>query len=135
MPYINEHIVMGHLGQDPQCGYSKNGKAYARFSVATTEKWKDNDGQPRERTDWHNVVVWGSGAEFAKEYLHKGDLVLVKAPSRTRQWADKEGNQRYTTELICTRYEHLMALKTRGKDEKSEGTKPVQEDFDDDIPF
>jgi len=96
----------------------------------------------KEKTEWHNIVVWGKGAEFVGEYVHKGDLIMVKAPSRTRKWQDKDGNDRYTTEIVCTRYEHLLALKTAGGGSKpaaaqssQPGASTGQNDFSDDIPF
>jgi single-strand DNA-binding protein len=141
MPYLNEHIVMGHIGQEPEVRYTSGGRAYAHFSVATTEKWKDKDsGEPRERTDWHNVVVWGKGAEFISEYVGKGDLVMVKAPSRTRKWQDKDGNDRYTTEIVCTRFEHFSLLHSKNEKQSSSGQSQQaasgqQDGFDDDIPF
>lgn len=138
MPYLNEHTVIGHLGQKPEVKYTPGGKAVANFSIATTEKWKDKStDEPRERTDWHNVVVWGSGAEFAGNYLDKGDLVMVKAPSRTRKWQDKDGNDRYTTEIVCTRYEHMLALKTKdtGEGKPAAAAPAAEPEFDDDIPF
>lgn len=139
MPYLNEATIMGHVGQEPEIRYSKDGKAIANVSVATTEKWKDKQsGEPRERTEWHRVSVFGSGAEFIKEYVGKGDLVLIKAPIRTRKWQDKDGNDRYTTEITCTRYEHFSLLKSKRDGSHSNTTQshePQQDDFDDDIPF
>lgn len=137
MPYMNEHMVMGHVGQEPDVKYTPSGKAVANLSVATTEKWKDKDGNPKEKTSWHRVVIWGSGAEFVNEYVKKGDLVLVKAPSYTREWEDKDGVKRYTTEITCTRYEHFKLLKSKEGASTDKPAKPVsaQEEFDDDIPF
>lgn len=139
MPYLNEATVMGHVGQEPDIRYTGEGKAIANLSVATTEKWKDRQsGEPRERTEWHRITVFGSGAEFINEYVGKGDLVMVKAPIRTRKWQDKDGNDRYTTEIVCTRYEHFSLLKSKG-DGGQRKTAPAQEQqqdsFDDDIPF
>lgn len=99
MPYMNRHTVMGHLGKDVDMKYMANGNAVANFSVATSEKWKDKQtGEQKERTDWHNVVVYGKQAEWAAEH-RKGELVHVEGPSRTRKWQDKNGQDRYTTEI------------------------------------
>jgi single-strand DNA-binding protein len=137
MPYFNEHLVIGHVGSEPEVKYTTSGKAVANFSVATTEKWKDKDGNQQERTEWHRIVVWDKGAEFVEQYVSKGDLVMVKAPSRTRKWQDNNDVDRYTTEIVCTRYEHFALLKKKveQQQDKPKSPPPVEQDFDDDIPF
>lgn len=138
MPYLNEHTVMGHLGKDVELRYMPNGNSVANFSVATSEKWKDKQtGEQKERTDWHNVVVYGKPAEWAGEH-RKGELVLVKGPSRTRKWQDKSGQDRYTTEI------HAQDVKWFQRSESSsEGRQSEPASYEggggldpnDDIPF
>jgi single-strand DNA-binding protein len=129
---------MGHLGQDPDMKRTGSGKAVCNFSVATTERWKDRtSGEQKEKTEWHRVVCWEKTAEWVGEHLKKGDLVFLRAPIRTRKWEDKDGVTRYTTEIVCTRYEHLIGLP---KEQRSSEGKPAAapeqgEAFDDDIPF
>ena len=143
MQSLNEHMVIGHVGTMEDVKFTPAGKAVMNLSVATTEKWKDKQsGEMKEKTSWHRVVLWGKSAEFAGEYCGVGDLVMVKAPSYTRKWQDNDGNDRYTTELTCTRYEHFGLLKSKNENRSTTAaSKPAattggkQEDFDDDIPF
>ena len=98
---VNKVILVGNLGKDPEVRFTGTGRAVARFPVATSEVWNDNDGQRQERTEWHNVVVWGKQAETCGQYLAKGRQVFVEGSIRTRQYDDKEGNKRYITEIIA----------------------------------
>ena len=133
MPYMNEHTVMGHLGKDVDMRYMASGDAVANFSIATSEKWKDKQtGEKKERTDWHNVVVYGKPAEWAGEHK-KGELVLVKGPSRTRKWQDKSGQDRYTTEIHAR--EVIWFQRAEGGAASEPATDTGDEGFDRDIPF
>lgn len=96
---INKAQIIGRLGQDPDVRYTKSNKAVAALSIATTEKWKDRNGQLQERTEWHRAVAWDRTAEVAQEYLKKGSLVYIEGPLATREWEDKNGQKRYTTEI------------------------------------
>ena len=96
---VNKVILIGRLGADPEVRYTQNGQAVANFNVATHESWKDRDGQPQEKTEWHRIVVWGRQAETCAEYLKKGREAYVEGRLETRQWQDREGNDRYTTEI------------------------------------
>ena len=98
---VNKVILVGNLGKDPEVRFTGTGRAVARFPVATSEVWNDNDGQRQERTEWHNVVVWGKQAETCGQYLAKGRQVFVEGSIRTRQYDDKEGNKRYVTEIVA----------------------------------
>ena len=96
---VNKAIILGNLGRDPELRYTQNGTAVANFSIATTERWNDRDGQRQEHTEWHRVVAWGKLAEICGQYLTKGKQIYIEGSIRTRQWEDRDGNTRYTTEI------------------------------------
>ncbi len=96
---INKVLLLGRLGQDPELKYTPSGKAVCSFSLATSDSWKDKSGQKQEKTEWHRVVVWGKLAELCNQYLAKGRQAFVEGKLSTRQWEDKQGNKRYTTEI------------------------------------
>ncbi len=97
---VNKVILIGNLGNEPDVRYMPSGDPMATISIATSESWKDkNTGEPQERTEWHRVVFFGKLAEIVKQYLHKGSKVYVEGQLRTRKWQDKEGHDRYTTEV------------------------------------
>ncbi len=99
---INKVILVGNLGKDPDTRYMPNGKAVTNFSIATSESWTDKQsGDKQERTEWHNIVMFEKLAEIAAEYLRKGSQVYVEGSLRTRKWQDKEGKDRYTTEIVA----------------------------------
>jgi len=101
MSSINKVILIGRLGNDPEMRYTQDGKAVANISLATSESWKDKQtGEKKEQTEWHRVVFFGRTAEVIGEYLHKGSLIYVEGRLQTRKWQDKEGNDRYTTEIM-----------------------------------
>ena len=101
MSSVNKAIIIGHLGQDPDVRYTQSGAAVANFSLATNEYWNDKEGNRQERTEWHRIVVWGRTAETCKQYLSKGRQVYVEGRLQTRQWQDKDGNTKYTTEIVA----------------------------------
>jgi len=107
MAGVNKAILIGNLGKDPELRYTPGGQAVASFSLATSEKWRDKDGVMQDRTEWHNIVVWGRQAEIAKEYLAKGRSVYLEGRIQTRSWEDKDGNKRYTTEIVAQRLQFL----------------------------
>jgi single-strand DNA-binding protein len=148
---VNKVILIGNLGKDPQQRAMPSGKPVVNFSVATTEQWRDKQtGENKEATEWHNVVMFDRLAEIAAEYLRKGSQVYIEGKIRTRKWQDKEGNDRYTTEIIAN---EMSMLGGRGAADRSssggfERTRErseepaaraepagVAESFDDDIPF
>jgi single-strand DNA-binding protein len=99
---INKVIVVGNVGQDPETRYMPSGSAVTNLTVATNESWKDKQsGEQKERTEWHRVAMFGRLAEIAAEYLRKGSQVYIEGKLRTRKWQDKQGNERYTTEIIA----------------------------------
>lgn len=99
---VNKVILIGNLGRDPEVRYSPNGQAIANVTIATSESWKDkNSGEKQERTEWHRVVFFGRLAEIAGEYLKKGAQVYIEGRLQTRKWQDKDGQDRYTTEIVA----------------------------------
>ena len=107
MAGVNKVILVGNLGDDPEARSLNNGGEVVNLRVATSEQWKDKDGQRQERTEWHNIVVWGKQAETCGQYLAKGRQVFIEGSIRTRQYDDKEGNKRYITEVIGQRVQFL----------------------------
>ncbi len=103
MGTVNRVILVGNLGRDAELRYTGGGAAVASFSVATTEVWKDKDGQRQEQTEWHRISLWGKQAESVAQYLTKGKQVYVEGRLQTRKWQDKEGHDRYTTEVKADR--------------------------------
>ncbi len=98
---INKAILIGNLGSDPEVRYTQSGTAVANFTMATSEKWKGQDGEWKDQTEWHRIVVWAKLAEICGEYLSKGSKIYIEGRIQTRQWDDKDGNKRYTTEIVA----------------------------------
>lgn len=161
---INKVILIGNLGNDPEVRYMPSGGAVATLSVATSEAWKDkNSGELQERTEWHRVVLFNRLGEIAGEYLRKGSKVYLEGSLRTRKWQDKEGRDRYTTEIVANEMQMLdskggaagnasnMEAPDQGHFADSQGITKINpkntpssnnmnapstaDDFDDDIPF
>lgn len=129
---LNKHMIIGTLGRDPEVKYTASGTAVANLSVATNEKFKNKAGEWEDRTDWHNVTLWGRLAEIAGEYLSKGKQVYIEGRVQTRKWQDKDGKDRYTTETVGERMQ-MLGGKAEKKEHKDE---PPEPPFDDDsIPF
>lgn len=99
MAGVNKAILVGNLGRDPELRYTQNGQAVVNFTLATSENWTDKSGERVERTEWHRIVVWGKTGEMCAQYLSKGRTVYVEGRIQTREWEDKDGNKRYTTEI------------------------------------
>jgi single-strand DNA-binding protein len=111
---VNKVILVGRLGQNPEVRYTPSGAAVANFSVATNEAWTDKSGQKQEKTEWHKVVVWGKTAENCNQYLTKGRQVYVEGRLQTRQWQDKDGQTKYTTEIQAQTVQFLGATAGAG---------------------
>lgn len=107
MASLNKVMVLGNLGQDPELRNTASGKAVTTLRIATTDSWLDQSGQKQERTEWHSVVVWGRQAELCKQYLSKGRTAFVEGRLQTRKWQDKEGNDRYSTEIVADRVQFI----------------------------
>jgi single-strand DNA-binding protein len=99
MSSLNKVMLIGRLGQDPDVRYTQSNTAVANMSIATSERYKDSNGEQQERTEWHRVVAWGRTAEICQQYLQKGSQVYIEGPLQTRKWEDKDGQERYTTEV------------------------------------
>lgn len=156
---VNKVILVGNLGGDPETRHMQNGNAVTNITIATGEEWKDkNSGQKQERTEWHRVVFFGKLAEIAGEYLRKGSQVYIEGKLQTRKWQDKDGQDRYTTEVVVDMNGTLQLLGGRGGNDNGGGdrqsaprqqqtsrpaSQPTQaqkpasdyDSFDDDIPF
>lgn len=115
MASVNKVLVIGNLGRDAELKYTPAGAAVATLNLATTESWTDKGGKKQEKTEWHRVLVWGKQAEALTEYLVKGKQVYVEGRLQTRQWDDKDGNKRYTTEIRCDRLVLLGGGVDRGR--------------------
>jgi single-strand DNA-binding protein len=141
---INKVIIVGNLGNDPETRYMPSGSAVTNLSVATNESWKDKQtGEQKDRTEWHKVAMFGRLAEIAAEYLRKGSQVYIEGKLRTRKWQDKDGQDRYTTEIVADEMQMLGGRSGGGggapamndSGERSPPPRSSGDDFDDDIPF
>ncbi|MBN2494423.1 MAG: single-stranded DNA-binding protein [Deltaproteobacteria bacterium] len=107
MAGVNKAILVGNLGADPEARYTQGGSAVTNFRIATSERWTGRDGQPQERTEWHRIVTFGRLAEHCRDYLSKGRQVYVEGRIQTRSWEDRDGNKRYTTEVVANTVQFL----------------------------
>ena len=154
MASVNKVILIGNLGRDPETRYMPDGGAITNISIATTETWKDKQGEKQEKTEWHRVAFFGKLAEIAGEYLKKGSQVYVEGRLQTRKWQDKDGADKYTTEIVADRMQMLGSRQGMGGGDRGEApereagaaraapkaaaAKPAGgkfDDFEDDIPF
>jgi single-strand DNA-binding protein len=155
MASVNKVIIIGNLGRDPETRYMPEGGAITNISVATTEKWKDKNGEMQEKTEWHRVAFFGKLAEIAGEYLKKGSQVYVEGRLQTRKWQDKDGQDKYMTEIVANQMQMLGSRQgmgsggnraaEAGSGEEAGTSRPASkapaksggkfDDFEDDIPF
>jgi single-strand DNA-binding protein len=143
MASVNKVIVLGNLGRDPEVRFMPNAEAVCNFSIATTENWKDKNGEKQEKTEWHNIVMYRKLAEIAGDYLKKGSSVYIEGRLRTQKW-EKDGVTRYTTQIIG---DSMQMLPSKGDnagskqeehgdhEEHDTPQQPSFDDFEDDIPF
>ena len=133
---VNKCILIGNLGADPEIR-DVSGTRVANFNLATTEKWKDKNGDKQEKTEWHRVVVWGATADVLQKYVVKGDMIYIEGKLQTRKWQDKDGADRYTTEVVVSGFGGVMRmLKTKGTGTGGGNQPPPSNQSpDDDIPF
>jgi single-strand DNA-binding protein len=156
MASVNKVILVGNVGRDPESRYMPSGDAIVNLSLATTDTWKDKNGEKQERTEWHRVVIFGKTAEIAVQYLKKGSQIYIEGRLQTRKWTDKEGHERYTTEIVADRMQ-MLGSRSGGADAPMDresappvafesrvappggspkpAPKPGIDDMDDDIPF
>ena len=147
MGSVNKVILVGNLGRDAELRYTPGGAAVATLNLATTEVWNDKGGQRQEKTEWHRVILWGKQAETLQEYLTKGKQIYVEGRLQTRQWDDKDGNKKYTTEIKADRVTLLSSGGGGGGRSVDRGERgghaphgggdepPMEPITDDDIPF
>lgn len=141
MASVNKAILIGNLGKDPETRYMSNGDAVTNITVATTEKWKDKNGEKQEKTEWHRIIMYRKLAEIAGEYLKKGRSVYIEGRLETRKWIDKNGIDRYTTEIIASDMKMLSSKQNANSNEsdltqqRSDNTDTGFDDMYDDIPF
>jgi len=137
MASVNKAILIGNLGADPELRYTPGGQAVASFSMATTEKFKNKDGEQQERTEWHNIVCWGRQAEIANEYLRKGSSVYIEGRIQTRSYDDKDGIKRYRTEIV-TRQMQLLGGRGQAQQAPAQPQAAPEPEIpadDEDLPF
>jgi len=123
---INKAILIGRVGNDAELRYTPNGDAVANFSLATTEVWKDQEGNLKEKTEWHRIVVWRKLAEFCGQYIKKGSHIYVEGRLTTQSWQDKDGNKKYSTQIMANQIQLLGSKPETGKVEQK--TEPVKEE-------
>lgn len=148
MASLNKVLLIGNLGKDPEMRAMPNGDAVATFSIATTDTWKDKQGQKQGKTEWHNITMFRGLAEIAGKYLKKGSSVYIEGRLQTRKWQDKTGADRYTTEIIADQMQMLGGKQAGAEPQQANEAPPVQrqaaprnapsgrsDQFEDDIPF
>ncbi|HET7134561.1 MAG TPA: single-stranded DNA-binding protein [Casimicrobiaceae bacterium] len=160
MASVNKVILLGNLGRDPETRYTTGGDAVTNLNIATSEQWKDKNGEKQERTEWHRVVLFGRSAEIAGEYLKKGRSVYIEGRLQTRKYTDKDGVEKYSTEIVGDRMQLIGGGRESGGGDvefsssgggaprrepagaggggggtRGGGAKKGTDDFDDDIPF
>ena len=136
MSGVNKVILVGNLGKNPEVRYLDSGIAVANFSLATTENYKNKEGERVSQTEWHNIVFWRGLAEVAEKYLKKGDSIYVEGKIRTRKWEDKEGNTRYSTEILADNM--TMLGKKNSKEtlnQELSSNEKLESNDQDDLPF
>ena len=146
---LNKVILIGRLGRDPETRYMPNGDAVCNFSVATSESWKDQSGQKKERTEWHNITMYRKLAEIAAQYLQKGSLVYLEGKIQSRKYTGKDGIERTAYEIVCSEMKMLDSKASGGAEQYTPAPQPTpqptqqqtppraapQDDIDDDVPF
>lgn len=139
MAGVNKAILVGRLGKDPEIKYTPSGTAIANFTMATSENYKDKDGQKQERTEWHKIVAFGKLAEICGEYLAKGKQVYIEGRIQTRSWDDKDGNKKYMTEIVANTMQMLGkpdATASSGQTAAAESSSAQEPSVvEEDVPF
>ena len=139
MAGINKVILVGRLGKDPETKFTPNGVAVTSFTIATSEEWKNKDtGEKNSKTEWHRIVTWNRLAEICGEYLSKGSQIYIEGRLQTREWEDRDGNKKYTTEIIAQSMQMLDSPKKEGNTASGGNNFPAEEPPsipEDSIPF
>jgi len=133
---INKAIIVGTAGKDPEIRHMADGRAVVNLSLATSEQWKDKaTGEKKEATEWHRVTFYGKPAEVIAQYVKKGSQLYVEGKLQTRKWQDKEGNDRYTTEIIGRDFQFIGGKPESKQEQTRPAAEPASNNFDDDVPF
>lgn len=135
MASLNKVMLIGSLGKDVNLRYTTGGQPVASFSLATDESFKNKAGEWEERTEWHNITIWGKLAEIANEHLSKGTLVYLEGSLQTRKWQDKSGNDRYSTDIVCNKMQKLSSSSGSSGKAPADSGHDQQSPPDDDIPY
>jgi single-strand DNA-binding protein len=138
MASLNKVMLIGNLGADPEIRYTPSGAAVANFNMATKAQWTTKEGEKQDSTEWHRIVAWRRLGEICGEYLHKGSLVYIEGRLQTRSWEDRDGNKRYTTEIVAQGMQMLDRAGQSAEAVSTEERFPTEEPLDvpdDDIPF
>jgi len=130
---MNKAIIIGNLGKDPELRYTASGTAVCNFSMATTDRFKNKQGEQQESTEWHNIVAWGNLADICGKYLKKGSKAMVEGKLQTRSWDDKDGNKKYTTEINISNLEMLDSKPRQESADQDSSGQPF--DPESDLPF
>ena len=142
---VNKVVLVGHLGGDPETRFTASGAAVANFNLATNESWRDANSEIQDKTEWHRCVMFGKSAELGGDLLKKGQLVYVEGKLQTRNWEDKDGVKRYTTEVLCEMFTMLgrkmdneggaQQAASQASNDSNNGSSDSNDDDDDDLPF
>jgi len=142
---VNKVVLVGHLGGDPETRFTASGAAVANFNLATNESWRDANSEIQDKTEWHRCVMFGKSAELGGDLLKKGQLVYVEGKLQTRNWEDKDGVKRYTTEVLCEMFTMLgrkmdneggaQQAPSQASNDSSNSSSDSNDDDDDDLPF
>lgn len=142
---VNKALLIGFVGKDPEIRSMQNGDEVASFSLATSERWTDKQGQKQEKSEWHNIVVFGGLVKIIKSYVKKGSKLYIEGKIQTRKWQDKDGNDRYTTEVVLQGFNANLQLldsnnqstgQQQHNEAKSNGYQPQEDDIEsDEVPF
>mgnify|MGYP002065115475 CR=1 FL=1 len=137
MASVNKVIILGNLGADPELRYTNSGTAVANFRVATNDRWTDKNGESQERTEWHNIVAWRGLAEICGKYLGKGRQVYIEGKIQTRKYQDRDGNDRYVTEIVASDMQ-MIGHKDDSTEQRQQAQRQGNNNYqnqEDDIPF
>jgi single-strand DNA-binding protein len=133
---LNKAILIGRLGKDPEMRFTPSGRAVTNFTMATSDYWMDQNNERQEKTEWHRIVTWGKLAETCAKILSKGKLVYIEGRLQTRAWDDRDGNKRYTTEIVANAMQILSPMdSSESKEYNDAGTVSQEPEGFDDIPF
>ena len=132
---VNKVILIGNLGKDPEVRYLENGTCVANYPIATSENYKDKQGNKVENTEWHNIVAWRKVGEISEKYLKKGSRIYVEGKLQTRSWEGENGEKKYRTEIVINQLTMLSSKDSQPQENSKQTSPAMEEDFSDDLPF